>query len=236
VPATRHNVRVNVRRPSPASLAAGLWLGVVAALAVVRAATGWDAPDALAGSPETLAHGAVWLLGTSGLIVQGWVPAAQIAGTAVLVWVVVRRLGGRVFWLAALAAHVGATLVTYTGIAVAWLADPRDVRPLVATPDYGISAVAAGCLGVVAVAGALGALPRGRLAAALGSAALLGFLVLIPADGELYDVEHLLALLAGATVAAAALHDASGAHRLALRPPRMPSLRRRAHAAPDACR
>jgi hypothetical protein len=219
--------------PGAAALAAGVWLGVVAGLAVVRAATGWAAPGVLAASPDALAAGRVWLLPSSGLIVAGAAPALQIAGTALLGWIVLRRFGGRVFWAVALAAHVGATLITYAAIGALWLVDAHAARPVLDVPDYGISAVWAGCAGALAAAGALGALARRRLALALGAACLLTFVVLVPADGELSDIEHLVAFAAGATVAALALHHGRGAHRLAVRPARLPSLRRRAR--PASC-
>lgn len=219
-----------------AALAAGAWLATVALLAALRAATGWAAPDALAASPQALVAGRVWLLPASGLIVAGAAPALQIAGTALLGWVVLRRIGARAFWAVAVVAHVGATLITYAAIGVLWLVDAHAARPFVDVPDYGISAVSAGCAGAVVVVGALGAPARRRPALALGAACLLTFAVLVPADGELADVEHLVAFTLGATVAALALHHGRGAHRLALRPARLPSLRRRPRPAPCSVR
>src|SRR3954453_21880483 len=107
-----------------------LWLGTVAALAAVRAATGWDAPGALAASPEALAGGRLLLLAARGLIVQGAVPALQLAAAALLAWGVLRRLGAATFWIAAVAGHVGATLLTYGAIGALWLAAAAARRPV----------------------------------------------------------------------------------------------------------
>jgi hypothetical protein len=200
-------------------------------LAVLRAATGWDAPDALAASPDALAAGRVWLLPASGLIVAGAVPALQLASTALLVWVVVHRFGGAVFWGVAIAGHVGATVAAYTGILLVWLVDAHAARHVVAQPDYGISAVWAACAGAIAYAGLRGELRRSRLVAGLGAACLLTLLVLVPANGELSDIEHLLAFAGGGAVAALALHHGRRADRHPLRPSRLPSLRRRPRAA-----
>jgi hypothetical protein len=224
----QHNEIVFVRRSlRPGTLALVAWLGTVAVLAGVRAATGWAAADTLAASPDALATGRLWLLASSGVIVSGALPALQIAAMALLAWMVLRRFGPRVFWAIAIAAHVGTTLITYAGIGALWLVDAHAARPVLQAPDYGISAVWAGCAGGLAVAGILGAPAHRRLALALGAACLLVFAVLVPADGELADVEHLVAFTVGATVAAVALHHGARAHRLPLRPARLSSLRRR---------
>ncbi|HMJ32908.1 MAG TPA: hypothetical protein VK501_03235 [Baekduia sp.] len=211
------------------------WLAAVAALALARATAGWPAAHELAASPDALERGRLWLLGTSALVVQG-PPVLQIAGTAGLIWVVVHRFGAATFWATAVAGHVGGTLAVYAGIGLIWLVDAQAVRHVTDASDYGISAVWAACIGVVSVAGAAGALPRARLAASLGAGCLLAFLVLLPADGELSDVEHLVAFLAGAALAARALHHERRGDADPLRPPRLPSLRRRPRAAARAAR
>jgi hypothetical protein len=211
----------------PSAVLAALWLAAVVVIAALRGATGQPAPSGFASSAEAVIDGALWLLPASALVAQGALPAVQIALTAVLVYGVIRHLDGRVFWAVAITAHIGTTLVTDAGIGMLSLFDPADGTRIATVHDYGISAIAAGCVGALAVAGALGAVPRPRLAVGLGVAALLACVVLIPADAELADVEHLVALLAGATVALLALHHDGRAHRDALRTPRLPSLRRR---------
>jgi hypothetical protein len=154
----------------------------------------------------------------------------------VLIWVVVHRFGAATFWATAVAGHVGSTLAVYAGIGLVWLVDAHAVRNVTDAADYGISAVWAACVGVVCVAGAAGALRRARLATALGAGCLLTFLVLLPADGELADFEHLVAFLAGAALAARALHHERRGDADPLWPPRLPSLRRRPRAAARAAR
>src|SRR4051812_37988543 len=190
----RDNGPVPRQRPilGPGAVAAAAWLAAVALVALTRVTAGWPAPRELAVSPDALERGRLWLLATSALVIQG--PAAlQIAGTAVLIWVVVHRFGAARFWATAVAGHVGSTFAVYAGIGLVWLVDAHAVRDVTDAPDYGISAVWAACMGVVCMAGAMGALTRPRLATALGAGCLLAFLVLLPADGELSDVEHLVA-------------------------------------------
>jgi hypothetical protein len=238
---TRGGVRDTGRVPrqrltvGPGAALAVAWLAAVAVLALTRATAGWPAPHELAASPDALERGRLWLLATSALVVQG-PPVLQLAGTAVLVWVVVHRFGAATFWATAVAGHVCGTLAVYAGIGLVWLVDAHAVRHVTDASDYGISAVWAACMGVVCVAGAAGALPRARLATGVGAGCLLVFLVLLPADGELSDVEHLVAFLAGGALAARALHHGRRADADALRPPRLPSLRRRPRAAARAAR
>jgi hypothetical protein len=216
-------------------MAVGLWLGVVATLAVTRVAAGWPHPGALATSPDALEHGRLWLLVSSALVIEG-PPVVQTAGTAFLAWMIVRRFGAGLFWAAALLGHVGTTVVVYAAIGALWLVDAHAVRAVTDVADYGISAVWASCAGVVCVAGARGELPRPRLAIGIGVICLLGFLVLVPANGELSDVEHLVAFAIGAALAARALHHCRRADADPVRPSGLPPVRRRARAAADAAR
>jgi hypothetical protein len=217
------------------ALAGVAWLTIVVAVAVARALSGWPEPGSLAASPDALEHGRLWLLATSSLVIEG--PAvAQIAGVAFLGWVLVRRFGAGMLWATAIAGHVVATMSVYAGVALVGLMDAHAVRSVTDAADYGISAVWAACAGAVCVAGLMGELPRPRLAVALGVALLLAFAVLVPANGELSDVEHLVAFVTGAALAVRALHHGARAHGDPLRPARLPSLRRRSRAAADAAR
>ena len=189
------------RRAGLGGALAAAWLTAVGVLVVTRALTGHPAPASLASSPRAVAHGEVWRLLTSGLLVQG-PPVVQLAGTAVLARVLIVRFGARLFWLVAAAGHLGATLLVYAGVGVGWLVDRDAVRSVSKAPDYGISAAWAACVGAVCVAGARRLLPRSRLAVGVGIGCLLGFLVLLPAESELEGVEHLVAFALGAGVAA----------------------------------
>jgi hypothetical protein len=182
---------------------AAAWLALVATFAVARAAWGVPHPADLGSSPQAVLHGRLWLLLTSGLVIQG--PAlVQLLGTAVLVVVIVERFGGRLFWLVAAAGHLGATLIAYAGIGVLWLVHRRIVGGVATAPDDGISAVWAACVGAIGVAGLRGQLAHPRWVTGIAVGCLLTFVVLVPANGELSDVEHLLAFALGAGVAGVA--------------------------------
>jgi hypothetical protein len=194
------------RLTSPAALLAAAWLAAVAVIAALQAAGGGPRTAALACSPARLAAGHVWTLLSSALVIDG-PPVIQLAGTAVVIGLVVHDLGARAFWGAALAGHVGATLAAYAGIGLLWLLARGSVESIAHAPDYGISAVWAGALGALAVTSAWRPASHRRLAVALGALALFALVVLVPLHGELADVEHLLAFVLGAGVAAGVLRS-----------------------------
>jgi hypothetical protein len=176
-------------------------LAIVTGIAIVRAADhGVVSVHALACSPAALAAGRAWTLVTSGFIVAG--PAApQILMTAIVALGVVRLAGAGAWWRSAIAGHLGSTFVAYAGIAVVYAADRASAEGVVHAPDYGISAVWAATTGTLLVLlHRNGAHPRVTAActALLGAA----FVALVGVDGELADVEHLLAFAAGLGVVA----------------------------------
>lgn len=139
---------------------AAIYLLCVAVLEVTRGTAGFPDPADLAASPAAIASGKVWLLFTSALPVaekpvlglgSTTVSILEIAGLTLAVALLVRRRGGATFWLAALAGHVGGTLLTYAGVGVLWLVDHDTVRGVVNTLDYGVSAVWLAALGGLAV-------------------------------------------------------------------------------------
>jgi hypothetical protein len=180
---------------------AALWLACVAAIAIVRSRD----PNAfavhdLASSPAALTAGRLWTLVTSAFIVDG--PSVpQIVMTALVAGAVVRLGGAALFGRSAVAGHVGATLLAYLGIAAVSITDSATAHAVVHAPDYGISAVWAASVGALLVLlHRSGAHPR--VTAAFGVVLLATFLALVDIDGELADVEHLLAFLIGVGVAA----------------------------------
>jgi hypothetical protein len=178
---------------------AGAWLAAVCAIALARARTGLPDVSALASSPRGIAHGEVWTLLTSGLVIAG-PPATSLAGTALAVVGVLRALGGPRFWAVALSGHVGATLVAYAGVGLLAGVGWRGVDGVTDAPDYGISAVWAACLGALT---ATAARRKGRLGIAgsgLAVAALAVFAVVVGQTWSLAGVEHLLAFVLGAAV------------------------------------
>jgi hypothetical protein len=185
----------------PLSALVALWLACVAAIAIVRARD----PSAfaihdLASSPAALAAGRLWTLVTSAFIIDG--PSVpQIVMTALVAGVVVRLGGAATFALSAVAGHLGATVIAYLGIAAVSIADPATAHGVVHAPDYGISAVWAASTGTLLVLVHRGG-AHPRVTAACGVVLLAAFLALVGIDGELADVEHLLAFLIGVGVAA----------------------------------
>jgi hypothetical protein len=183
-------------RKTGAALAA-VWLVAVAVIAVLR---GPDTVADLACAPAALWAGKLWTLLSSALIIQG--PAIpQLLMTAALAAALVRACGGAAFWVVAAAGHIGATLLAYAGIGLIYLVERSTAQGVLHAPDYGISAVWAAAFGALAVV----AMRRGHhphITAAWSLAVLALFVVLVPVDGELADVEHLLAFVIGAGVMA----------------------------------
>jgi hypothetical protein len=197
---TAHVGPLRARRlRSPGALLAGLWLAAVVAISASLGFREGHLTQVLAGSPARLASGDAWTLLTSALVIDG-TPVPQILGAAVVIALVVQDYGARVLWGTMLLGHVGATLLAYAGIGLLWLIARDDVRSVVHAPDYGISAIWAAALGAVAVAGARPPSSHPRFGLALAVLCVLVLVVLIPAHGELADVEHLLAFILGAAV------------------------------------
>ena len=187
------------RRAGHATVA--LWLGCVTAIAVVRAIDpARVSVRALACSPEAMAAGRVWTLATSGFLIAG-PPVPQLLMTGIVTLAVVRLAGPGTWWLSAVGGHFGATFVAYAGIAAVYATDRASAEGVVHAPDYGISAVWAATTGTLLVL-----LHRGgahpRVTAACTVALLGAFVALVGVDGELADVEHLLAFVLGLATAA----------------------------------
>ena len=175
-----------------------VYLAAVAAVALSRAIDGHPTIANTALTPDALAAGRVWLLGTSAVVVNGTVIPQLIALAATLL-AALRMLGARFVVLVMVAAHVGATLLAYALLAiVTGDADGAHNRSY----DYGISAVWLGLLGALTVA-LVPAAGRGDrwarlvIVAALASAAVaVAFFPLMPAT------EHGFAFAIGAGLAA----------------------------------
>ena len=172
------------------ALAAALYLLAVAVIDVLRSAGEGPFVRALASSPSGVAHGHVARLATSGLIIAGD-PGPQIVGSAAIVLAAIVLLGPAIFWWAALVGHVVATLVAYAGVGLLWLLDRSLVARIADAPDYGISCVVAGSIGVL-VAAVLRDRPRRELV--LAGAALSAIALATPSGDALARVEHALAL------------------------------------------
>lgn len=188
------------RRPLDWLLLA-LALGWLAAVTVIQVAgIGLTVPD-ISASPETLVAGDVGRLLSSSLLVADELRGAQIALLAAATALVLLRHGPRLWWLAALAGHVGSALVAYALIAGGIALGFGSAERIADDWDYGISCVFAALLGVL-FADAVRRLRAGRggrldrlLLVAIGLVALLSLM-----DLDWYGIEHPIAFGLGAAV------------------------------------
>jgi hypothetical protein len=143
---------------------------------------------------DAVADGHVLDLLTSGLAVDGSLVAWQIGLGALAAALVIRREGPVVWWLAALAGHVGSALITYALIGVATALGSASADASSDDPDYGISAVLAATLGALSASGVRAG---DRLIVAVG---IVAFVALLPFSIGWVDIEHPLAFGLGAAV------------------------------------
>jgi hypothetical protein len=167
---------------------------VLAAIALARHAGLSITARDVASSPAGVASGKVWSLVTSALVVAG-PPLPQVLEVAVLAVAASVLVGPAFFWSAAVAGHIGATLVAYAGIGVLWLVARGDVDDIVHAPDYGISCASVGVLGALVAAAPL---PRAARTASL--AGLIGFAAAVVVSDDLAAWEHLIAFALGCAV------------------------------------
>ena len=195
--------RTSVRVASPSSAA---WLSGAALFAAVAGLTAAIQAHALsiqpfAASAARVAAGRLWLLLSSALVIDrpvavGLVAFALIA--AATLWL----CGARVFWVAAVAGHVGSTLLVYGIIGVSRLGDPHLFARAVGTPDFGVSAMQGAWVGALTAHAwqRSGSGVRPRAAMALAVCALAGIAWLLHPDPSVLTSEHLFAFLIGASV------------------------------------
>jgi hypothetical protein len=101
------------------------------------------------------------------------------------------RVGAARLWAAGLTAHIGAALLAYAGIGVLNVLGV-DLGDATTDPDYGVSVLLAGELGVIAVSGGR------RTALLVGVLGVAGFGIGLADADALANVEHLLGFLLGA--------------------------------------
>jgi hypothetical protein len=183
--------------------------GVLGATAIAGAVTlanraGWIALRTVAASPYAIAKGKVWLLFTSGVIAdRPWV--ASLVGFAIVAFAVLSVASLRVVVISAFAGHVLATLAVYGALGLARQLDPDHdaFASLVHKPDYGLSAIIAAWIGVVAQwFWRRYRSPRAHVLNVLGciGCALIGFA--FRPDVTALDTEHLVAFAMGVAIAA----------------------------------
>jgi membrane associated rhomboid family serine protease len=182
----------------PASV--GLYLGALAAIQ----ATGRPDWETLTSSADAVAHGKVWLLLSSGLVIDG-VPWLQLAVLAAVMVYALVRLGAARLWTVGLSAHVGSALLAYAGLGAIWLVDPTQTNP--EEPDYGVSVLFAGLLGALATSGGR------RLALVIGVLSLVGFSIGLEDASWLANAEHVLGFAIGAGLNVVLTRRADTHHR-----------------------
>jgi hypothetical protein len=176
------------------------WLGAVCGVTFAYRA-GAIPLDRLAASPERVATGKVWLLVSNGFIVQRPL-VASVVSFGLLAVAALAACGMRVLLAAAVCAHIGATLASYGVLMVARMVDPGSFAHLVTAPDYGVSAIEAGWLGVVAAVcwRRRGQTLAGRLAIVGGCIAVGLFAWMLRGQLELLDTDHVFAFGLGIAV------------------------------------
>ena len=136
-------------RPSPGEWALFAYLIVVCAVTILGQIVGHPIVHAMASSPADVAAARLWPLVTSGLVVEGpFVP--QVLATAVFGVAAMRLAGGRVFWSAAILAHILGTLLVYAGVWIADAASQSGIGIVLREADFGVSLVWCAALGVLA--------------------------------------------------------------------------------------
>jgi hypothetical protein len=126
-------------------------VAAVGAVSLVTAGTvaGVVPLRALAATPRAIAEGKVWLLFTSALVADRPIEAELLAfaGFAIAVLLLV---GPRILWWSAALGHVGSTLAVYGLVGGVRLFVPSAFASILSVEDYGMSAIIAAWIGVVA--------------------------------------------------------------------------------------
>jgi hypothetical protein len=174
------------------SAAVAYFAAVIAITILVR--SGDLSASEIDSSADGLVDGRVLRLLSSGITVAGPLAVWQILLCAFVAAVVIQREGAAVWWVAALAGHVGSALISYAIIGLAWGLDSGSAEDAANDPDYGISAVLGASLGALFASG----LRAGdRMITGFGIA---GFVGLLPFSVGWLDIEHPLAFGLGAAV------------------------------------
>jgi enterochelin esterase-like enzyme len=183
----------------PGVLLAAAYALAVTAVTVTHFTLDLPSADAITLTPSLFAQGKLWLLATSAFLVSSdslagaWLSLGVLAAAIASV-----RDPGR-FWRAAIAGHVGSTVIVYAGVGMVWAADPHAVAGLVDQSDYGISCVCAGAAGALF---ATTSHHRSQALRLLYPALLVGWLVGVSAtSGGLALLEHPIAFVLGWAVA-----------------------------------
>ena len=189
------------------SSGAALFVVVVCMTEAIRARLLSVGP--FAATAARVAAGQLWLLFSSGLVVDRPVTIGLIAFgliASVTLWV----CGARTFWVAAIAGHVGSTLLVYAIIGLSRLTDPHLFSAAVASPDFGVSAMQGAWGGALTARAGLACGRRfvQRAATVAGVCVLGGVAWLLHPDPSILTFEHLFAFAIGSAIVWFALRRA----------------------------
>ena len=186
---------------SPVSFAAlgGLFF-VVAGMTAAQTA-GVVGLREVGASPARIASGKVWLLVTSGLLVQKPL-ALSMLSFAALGLLTLWLCGQRVLAWSALLGHVGSTLLAYAALALVRGLSPETFRGVWTAPDYGVSAIASAWLGAIACVcwRRRGATLVGKTPVVISCLAVAAFAWMVRRHLNVLDSEHVLAFAIGAVL------------------------------------
>lgn len=174
------------------------YFAIVVAVAVSRGLSGYPSPHDWGMTSDELGAGKVWLLATSGLIVDGSA-VPQLVALALTLALVLRQIGARFATVVMIVAHVGATLLAYA-ILLAATGEADGLHSH--SNDYGTSAVWLGLFGALAVGSLRTAVHGDRRAGVLIASALVTLVAAITFFPLMTATEHALAFALGAGLAA----------------------------------
>jgi hypothetical protein len=206
-----------LRPPSAAAAAGfGVFVLLVASMTAVYA-SGLVGLNALAASPSRVFAGRVWLLVTSGLLVQKPL-ALSLVSFAALGTVTLGLCRWRVLATAGLVGHVGSTLLVYCALVFARSVVHGAFGGVWSAPDYGVSAISAAWLGALA---SIAWRQRGtnlvdKMPVIFACAAIVAFSWIVHRSVNVLDSEHVIAFLVGGVIAWRAV-PAAGPFRSLLR-------------------
>lgn len=162
---------------------------------------------AFAASPSAVVHGRIWLLLSSGVVVDHPALVSLLSLTAFAV-VSAAVCGPRKTILAGAYGHVLSTLVVYVAIELMRIGQPYAFEPALRTSDFGVSAVCAAWLGATAATLWVSRRPPARPAIVAGCAFVTVVAYALHPNHSIIASEHVFAFLVGVAVAAPGLRHA----------------------------
>lgn len=194
------DARRRVGRTSLVGLMSGVSFFCVVA-AVTLAIRAHDLPLApFAASVAKIAAGEIWLLPASALVVDRPIYIGLVA-FCLLGFAALRVCGAWVFWVVAVAGHIGSTLAAYSIIGASRLKDSDAFASVVARQDFGVSAVQGAWVGAIAATAWYWAGGhRARAMVAAGVCAVAGVAWWLHPDPSILTTEHLFAFFIGCGV------------------------------------